>query len=42
VWKWSSIGFRAIWRSLPGDYRELRLGDVDGDGIQDIGVTIGG
>ncbi|MBU0704030.1 MAG: VCBS repeat-containing protein, partial [Chloroflexi bacterium] len=36
VWRWNGFGFTMEWRSPAGDFCQLRLTDVDNDGILDI------
>ena len=38
VWRWNGFGFTLTWRSPANSFRQLRLSDIDGDGILDIAV----
>jgi hypothetical protein len=41
VWRWNGWGFVLLWRSEQGQYRNLYLLDVDGDGDREIVVSEG-
>ncbi len=38
VWRWNDFGFIMVWRSVEGLFYDLRLADVDADGVLDIAV----
>ena len=40
VWRWHGWGFGLVWRSAPGDYRDLILG-FSGDSLATLSVAVG-
>lgn len=41
VWRWHGWGFSLVWRSAPGDYRDLVLGFPGIDSLATLSVAVG-
>ncbi len=40
LWRWNGWGFTLLWRSAEGQFRDLTLCDVDGDGVPEAFVRM--